>query len=489
LWQAARAKHERDVAETLARELDRRLESERRTTKRLENALLDLQLLYLDQAVVAALAVDQVGAEEALNKACEAGLSSAGDDGAWRLMVQGLIAQHTGRLPEAIALFEQARNRDPDIVAIRAALAFAYEWVGFGDNYGQTLADLGEMQVHNKYDRLFKASVSEIYDTSAAVNELESLVEEHPYWILARVMLASAKTENAWCTADPAHAEEALRQIRIAKEILPELPMLLSKELMANLCIAQLTTDAQTREAALSAAREVAERLEATNPQYAPRELAAYYFTFRDDPERAISILEGALTSGAGPLCDSFLSAMLYHEGRFEEMTRLQYGIWGVLEVEEPEAVVEHYKSLDFDEQSVSVPLIWSTSVLYKASDIAGDDAQKQRARDIWRDLLIRNKYEQWNIVDALRWLSQDSKPEVLLKEAKQSGNNMRIAFSHFCMGYTSLVFRGNRQKAREHLDKCVACGILRFDIHYFAQAILQHLDAQDYNLAQHGAQ
>ena len=430
--------------------------------------------MYLDQAIVAALALDEAVQELALNKAFGAGLPSARPDGAWSLMVKGLIAEHKGDLSEAIALLRTARDREPTNVAVKSALASAYEHAGYGHHYSTLLTEVKQQTVVNKYDELFLARADEIYGPRESVAQLQKLVDENPHWLLARVMLASAKVEGAWYSGELREAEEARDQIRIVKTMFPDLPMVLAKELMANLCIAQLTKDELQRAAVLSVALDTSRRLETECPHYAPRELASYYFTFREDPNRAIEILMDASASGAGAVCESFLAAMLFHERRFEELASRDPSIWAILELRKPYEVVEHYHKLDLDAESVNIPIIWYTSLYY----VAGGDREKQRATNTWRKLQAMCKDEPWNLTDALRWMLGEEDPDDLLEEAKQSGDRIRIAFSHFARAHTALIFEGDRKVAKEHYGRCIEYGILRIDIFFWAQAFLHLLEA-----------
>ena len=192
----------------------------------------------IDTALVVALTGDLKATEGAIAHAEQVGVSAE-----WLDLLRGRVAFHRGEYSDAIQYLEAAARSNRPTVAAVALQATAQLAAGSWENY-ETLLDRAEaLTSSTAEDFLFRGEAEIYFDPAKAERSLTEAVRRRDT-PLARLVRAEARANLAFDTNDLPTANAALRDVSIARELLPDHPAALLESLNAHLVTAELSSDA-----------------------------------------------------------------------------------------------------------------------------------------------------------------------------------------------------------------------------------------------------
>jgi serine/threonine protein kinase/Flp pilus assembly protein TadD len=187
----------------------------------------------LEQALVLTLATDFDRADMAVADAERLGAST----GQLR-MLQGQIALFRFEDDSAVRHLEQAVRLEPQSVAARALLAWAYLSAGSTNNdYEKAVDELKKLEPVTAEDYLFKGRIEAVTDPERGLNSLQEAIRRRSS-PLAYVIRAAVRTDRASVTNDPALAESAIADVAFTRTLLAENPLALDTSAYAHLVAA-----------------------------------------------------------------------------------------------------------------------------------------------------------------------------------------------------------------------------------------------------------
>jgi tRNA A-37 threonylcarbamoyl transferase component Bud32/tetratricopeptide (TPR) repeat protein len=185
-----------------------------------------------ERALLAAMSGDASGAARAIGEA-----ESLGASPGQMHLLRGQVAFHQGDVEAARGYLERAVSLMPDSVAATAMLALACFHSGRGTRFEQLALDLDEMQPRTPEDFLFKGQVESRTRPEQALRTLDRAVSLRNSAI-ARVVRLGARCNHALFTDDVDVAESALKDAEVAREMLPDNPVVLANSVDASLVAA-----------------------------------------------------------------------------------------------------------------------------------------------------------------------------------------------------------------------------------------------------------
>ncbi len=176
----------------------------------------------LENALIAATSGDLDRANAAINEAEAQGASAAQVK-----VLRGQVAYFHGDFKKALVELEEATKIDPTSASARGMLTLTYLHLGDWTRHLQELAALDQIQPRTNEDFLFKGYAQYWIQPRVGLEILDDAVERtrSP---LARAIRADVRICIAELESDIDEAQRAIRDIRAAKEYLPDNPLVLS---------------------------------------------------------------------------------------------------------------------------------------------------------------------------------------------------------------------------------------------------------------------
>ncbi len=416
-----------------------------------------LREALISQAITAAIAGDQRTMEEAVDNAVV-----AGEKPVWREIMAGLMADYQGDGEKAVSLLQKATKEAPDNLAAQAILASAYWNVGQIDEHEDCVLRLGKLESRNRFDTLFVAHANRFWDSTKALQQISSLVEDRTSWGIAHIMLAEVKVWNAWDSGNVDQAVSAMSDVQLGKVKLPSMAMVHQTELLACLAALDLAEQDDVRRSAWqSRADAAAKELEASFPLRGRHyELATYYYQ-RGEKEKALA----ALMKDDDFVQRSLREALLFGLGRFTQMQH----VCAAMETSAPSEVVRRVREENRSDPSF-IRRIWNQLPLSASGE-------RMEARQQWdaliggrTELLFNHEYPL--MLFSGRWNEQE-----LLKRATSANSRIREFFAYVCLGHYYLYVEPDRERAKQHFERAVETGPVASEATVWAQSYLDLLE------------
>jgi tetratricopeptide (TPR) repeat protein/tRNA A-37 threonylcarbamoyl transferase component Bud32 len=426
-----------------------------------------------ERAQLAAMSGDDVAATAAIDEAESLGASS----GQMHLL-RGQVAFQQGNVEAAREHLKRAVSLLPDSVAARAMLALAGHHSGRGTGFDQLALELDAMTPTAPEDFLFKGQVESFTRPEQALQTLDRAGSLRNSVIGWSVRL-EARYNHALLTDDVGVAESALKDAEVAKEMLPESPVVLARSVHACLVASGVFAVRGQPERSRAALEQAGRDARALEPfPSTPMALGArfHYYDSVEDNEAALAV------SGLG---DAFRHAlMLYRYRDYEKalaaadravargiaLSRVERGFILAEMPDGPRRAWDAFK----DAQAVTdlgyfrlcagaIPLL-----LGRKAD-AVQASLKVRADPT---VLVPPWYRGWYH----RYLDYqcDLIPEdELIRAAGRC--RPKLCEAHFQIGLRHLA-EGDRDGAREHFQKCDETRVFLYWDHKWARAFRDRL-------------
>jgi tetratricopeptide (TPR) repeat protein len=182
-----------------------------------------------ERAQMAAMSGDAQGAAAAIDEA------EALDASPGRMhLLRGQVAFYQGDSEGAWRHLEEAVRLMPDSVAARATLALACYHTGRSMAFEKLVRELDAMTPRTAEDYLYKGQLEAITRPEEATRTLDKAVSLRNSVVGWAARLA-ARTSHALFTDDAVVAQKAIDDARVAKEMLPNNPVVLSRSVNAHL--------------------------------------------------------------------------------------------------------------------------------------------------------------------------------------------------------------------------------------------------------------
>ncbi|HEY3244718.1 MAG TPA: protein kinase [Phycisphaerae bacterium] len=436
----------------------------------------------LEKALLLALGGDLDGAERLIGEAELLG-ASAGDV---RLM-RGQIAYYRGDFSTAIEHLDQAVRLQPGRVAPHALLAAACGDFGLFERYYELMLALPKLQIVSYEDYLFSGLAESFEKPDRGLVAIDEALRRRDSSV-ARALRARARSLAAMGNGNPADAELAVEDARIAVAMLPDNPFALAQSVMANLIAAgtyqQLGRTEEQKSALSRAGREV-QALEKLS--HVPAAAVARLFYFRETGDHDASLAEALNRSRSGirlsDLDEIYLALELYEHQEFQPAidvldksiarggnTYLKQIFRCFVLAELPDgpararaAVPELNASNVF---AVYVPAIFQLLGL-RAEALAAYQSLGQKFLD-------SNPRSEW-VIRLLEFGSGQISVERLMAAAGSTRLNRCEA--NFLIGMSRLA-DGDRNGARVHFQDAVNTHVIWYVDHTLSRAFLSRLDA-----------
>ncbi|MCS7471581.1 protein kinase [Stieleria sp. ICT_E10.1] len=252
----------------------------------------------------------------------------------WALTFEGARALHTGNNPLAREKLELAVKMDPDNIAAKSMLAISYFHDGYVSKWKQLMSTFDEWMPREEFvdiDRLFLEYARLYSDFDTAAVGLERLLNKHPDWHLARVLLAIAYAESAQDTGERPKLKRALDAIEVPLKLYPGNPFVLM--------VGQFVHEVALRlyepppESIREKASEIVSVLEQHKDYDAGILMVAGYYDLINDREKALAGWKELLDSRA--FYQSRAMSEFYSEGK-DDLDELIL----TLETEDPQAKI-----------------------------------------------------------------------------------------------------------------------------------------------------
>jgi tetratricopeptide (TPR) repeat protein len=366
----------------------------------------------------------------------------------------------------------------PDSVAALAMLALACYHSGQGTRFGQLALELDAMTPRTPEDFLFKGQVESITRPEQALQTLDRAVSLRNS-VIARSVRLEARYNHALFTDDVDVAESALKDAEVAKEMLPDNPVVLAHSVHASLVASGVFAargQPERSRAALEQAGRDARALESFPS--APMALVArfHYYDAVGDAEAALAV------SGLG---NGFRHAqMLYRYRDYEQalaaaeravrrgsaLSRIERGFilaelpdgrrlaWGAFEDARVATDLGYFRLC-----AVAIPLL-----LGRKAD-AVQESRKVRADPT---VPVPPWYEGW-YHRYLDYLCDLIPEDDLIRAAGHC--RPKLCEAHFQIGLRHLAER-DRDGALEHFQECDKTGVFLYWDHKWARAFRDRL-------------
>ena len=206
-------------------------------------------------------------------------------------LLEGQVDMLASSYARAYEHFVQAAEELPESVAAQSLLARCCITRHFFRQGEEVYRRCESLRPATLEDYLYLAQVEAFYDAEKATETLNVAVRRSRASLVARLIRGDVLIGRAHDTADPALAEAALADYRIATELLGNTPLVTSGHMRALLAAAsayEVHGEAGKREQALQNARHVAKQLAEFNSFRAQKTLA-FYHDYVGDVEQAIA--------------------------------------------------------------------------------------------------------------------------------------------------------------------------------------------------------
>jgi tetratricopeptide (TPR) repeat protein len=422
----------------------------------------------IDQAIAAALGGNLEQSDKAIREAELQGAST----GQVRLL-RGLFSFQRSEVKPAVAELEHAALLLPESVAVRALLAIFYYREGQWAKHDRQMSELASLKPVTPEDFLFLGYQQSLLDPDQALELLDEAMRRYKALgqtsAVAHAVRAEARARYALDRQDWAAAESALKDARIAKELLPENPFALSAGVQAHLAAAILSKESGNYDGSAALLKEIAPDVERLK-QFADYPWVgahrAQYFEQKGDAKAASEALRQAAAGFKNNPAVFDYAADLYRRGKIEEALR----------------VLAQRKEGDDSEGDRLRPCL--------LAELPGDGIQKARTAMAkwWRQdytdpenlgdavivlLLLGQKAEARQVAEGIRtpaWtmtpqrrayaersrvFASGKNPSEMVLLAAAGGLRGCSCSAHLLMGMTRLA-DGDRDGARQHLGEAV---------------------------------
>lgn len=395
-------------------------------------------------------------------------------------LLRGQLDLKAGNFQDACDALELAIREMPESVAAHALLVNAYGSNEQHEKRMKVASRLAELKPSTLQDYLLLGEAQSYSNFDESLATLNAAVAQNKNSVVARLTRGSMLVYRAMDSADPAAADEALDDLRIANELLEPNPLVLSRMVQARLIAATAyaaADDMAARQQHLDRAAEAAEALKKYPGHFKSHWWRAAYFDYIGDDNQAIdawlAMKDHSIT---------FLTLSLYRLGRFQEALELC------------DARLAKYKGARFTEFLRSFILAASAEkpedflfafelrgketldsvnshrFTYTIYCLAGDAG---RAREFSRDLRKNGVHleadeEPWRKI--LDFSCGDLSEDVLWTDVEDSRSSLCQA--HFIVGVTHLA-RGDREAARKHFRAARDLKIINCVEDFMSRALL----------------
>jgi len=424
----------------------------------------------VDDAVIANMSGDREFAARA-----ESRVAARDPESAWVPFLQGHLAFEEGDYDAAAEQLERAAEQLPESVAVQSLLAAAYVGAGWWERYETALAKVEALVPESADDFMFRGLAESYLDPAKARSSLDEAVRGRRL-PAALAVRAEVCAHQAMDSGDPADAEAAVTDARLACELLPGNAAALLERLFADEVAAGVYRDLEDDERAdvfQEAAEADAEALEPYSHLPSVARTRAWHYLYSGREEKALEILELALTQADNARNAYRYALLLYRRGDSakalaflerrprrsdnEELLRM------LLIMESPGGVADAlaaYRSLSAKSLD-GLAALFRPVLLLLAGDKAGALADSRRLRAATPNLppLRREFYEK---------LAQFNCGELRTQELLASAKNSKWdrCEAHFFIGLSHLA-AGEREPAARHFLAAVetrCTGFLAYD-------------------------
>ncbi len=235
-------------------------------------------------------------------------------------MLEGQFRLYSGDPQGAIGYLENAARLEPDSVAAHSMLAIAYFYAGELMEWVRESNKAMNLQPSQPHDFLFKAQVYVGTFPEIGLRLLDQFVQDRPS-ALALVIRAELNAWNAAQYADRDSAEQALRDVQAAQQLMGPSPYVLQVSLFAHHVAVALARERGEPFAELdNEAAKIADTLTQKYPDYTwGRVGKAWYFDSRGEFAAAAREYEIAFRKNRNPFLGTAHAIELYRLGRNDD--------------------------------------------------------------------------------------------------------------------------------------------------------------------------
>lgn len=436
----------------------------------------------LEKSLLLALGGDLGGAERSIGDAEMLGASA----GEVRFM-RGQIAFYRGDCATAIDHLDQAVKLQPRRPAPLALLAAACADFGAFDRYYALLSQLTHLTPVTYEDYLYTGAAESFEKPERGLVAMDEAIRRRDSSV-ARALRARSRSLAAMGTANPADAEMAVEDARIAVTMLPGDPFALAQSVMANLVAAGIYEQSarpEERKAALARARLAVQALEPMRD--VPVAAVARLFYFRESEDRAAALAEVLNRSQSGvrlsAFDEMFLANELYLAGRFPEAVEVfdrsiaRGGDTYIMQILRCYVLAELPNGPARALAACPEPKPSNVFSIYNATiwQFLGRPSEAAAVcRSLHQRMLQLPERSDW-LLRLLEFGSGQLPADKLLLAAGSSRQHQCEA--HFFIGM-ALLARGDRTGARAHFRKAVDTHVVWYVDHTWSRAFLSRLDA-----------
>jgi tetratricopeptide (TPR) repeat protein len=433
----------------------------------------------MDDALAAALNGELSRAEQWIMEAELQGASVA-----WVEMLQGQVAMFQGHNDEATSHLEQAVLLQPDSVAARGMLAYAYLMDGQWSAYLDTIRLLDDAEPSTVEDLVFLARARFPINSRNAVDLLDRALEmrRSPIAYLSR---AVALGFDALDAQDLSRVETALEDARVAKTLLPgDGPTADLAQIYARLAAVKLYQNAGREAEAnrlLERAGENARKLEEYRGNGRARYMISHYHRMRGDFRAAIAVHRGLSSRADMGFVAQLIASCAFASGEIDEALEMLDEVpeprsiaveWNraILQLEKTSdrnRVLEMWKQVtrqpDFNSNPLAGYIFWLVGAREEMHQQAALALEAERSTVHWpvaREIL---NFQVENI---------DSND--LLRTA--AGGARDVGLAHHCIALEQLS-RGDRDGARKSFEQSTDTGVFYWGEIRWSEAFLDRMN------------
>lgn len=447
--------------------------------QRTEQAAMDRQREILEKGLQAAILGDLPTADVAIAEA-EALGTSGGD----LAMLKGQVAYLRGHYVVAIDYLQRAIKLKPTSVAPLAMLALVYFDFGDWEGEHECLLTMNKLTPVTYEDFLFKGYAEAIGDSVQGLKTLDEAAKKRPS-VIANVMRAHMRTRRAMETGQAEFAEEAIKGIDGARQLLADNPNILRKSLYARLAAAVAyeqsgPTFSERRQAVL---KEAGDDARALGPYIAQPNMGWalwQYNRYIGQEDAMLGPLKGATATSSDPTCAYAYGMILYHRGDLKGALAALQSRKGNAETDMamlfvlaelpdgPRRAREAFDAMTYKDATI---LTVSQNVLR----LLGRKAEAAaRCRD-YRSRPDLFPESQTPVFNALLDYGAGALAEAdLLKVA--AGTRRTQCYAHFTIGLTRLA-DGDRAGARQSLRQALATKFFYLFVYDVSRVLLERLE------------
>jgi len=363
-------------------------------------------------------------------------------------------------------------------------------WGGQWSDFERTLAELYEISPVSPEDYLFKGQALARYDSEAAEKMLNEAVRRLPTSGIARILRAEARVVLAIGTGNPKFADDALDDVRLAKQLLRDNPAVLARSVHVHVAAANVYKRANGNTEKILQYLEQAKR-DAVSLERFPTLLSvqaarAQYFEYVNDYDAAAEAWSRVISHGNVGYWASHFAAVMVQRGKSPE------ALEALEKIEPPHspsldlALAYLYLLVDYTEgknRALAVyeeletrEILGLSRILVQTIPLLLGRKEEVKQASKERQPVPPPSRSEADFQDACwQYLVGDASSDELLEGAGSS--KYRECIAHYIIAMNMLA-DGRRDLARDHFEQAEKTGVFRASYNRWGLAFLARMEA-----------